>query len=477
MTRLSHWISTHQVSSYFILAFLFSWPLFVLVLVALPHNMAVQGTLGTLAVFGPAIAAVIVAGISEPARGGGNARAQWTVFAITWVLAGGTLVLFASGVRGAPVGPPIVLFGAVLGLLPAFVTSRAFSSVSGIRRCFRSLVVPRGNVLWYLLALLAFPAIQLAGAAIDGLLAAGTDTQPDLNVTFDPFPAALLFLHGFFFAGGVNEETGWRGFAIRRLQGRHSPLVAALVVWVFWALWHLPVDLASGDNASSALMNRVFFNAMWSILFVWVFNRTKQSVLAPALFHPAMNTSGEMLPRTDAATVLFVILVVYSVISDRMWITLPEARHTSAGASMPTAGSPETSEEFEEYYDLRWRILREPWGQPRGSERDDLDPTSDHVTARDDAGRLVGVGRLHFNSEEEAQIRYMATEEDARGTGVGRAVVERLEAIARERGARRIFLNAREIAVGFYERLGYRVTGEGPTVFGVIKHSRMEKDL
>jgi membrane protease YdiL (CAAX protease family) len=104
----------------------------------------------------------------------------------------------------------------------------------------------------------------------------------------------------------------------------HCPLAAALIVWVFWALWHLPMDLASGDPASSILVNRVFFNAMWSILFMWVFNRTNGSLLAPAIFHPAMNVSGTLLPRTDAATVLFALLVLAAILSDRMWRRLPD---------------------------------------------------------------------------------------------------------------------------------------------------------
>ena len=53
--------------------------------------------------------------------------------------------------------------------------------------------------------------------------------------------------------------------------------------------------------------------------------------------------------------------------------------------------SPRTPKEFEEYYDLRWRILRAPWQQPRGSEKDDWEHLADHVSARDPGGRLLGV--------------------------------------------------------------------------------------
>ena len=144
---------------------------------------------------------------------------------------------------------------------------------------------------------------------------------------------------------------------------------------------------------------------------------------------------------------------------------------------MMLIAKPETPEQFDEYFFLRWRILRAPWDRLRGSEKDEFDETADHVTVRDQDGRLLGIGRLHFNSWQEAQIRFMATEEDCRGTGVGRLLIGRLEEIARARGAERIVLNARDSVLGFYLRFGYAVTGPGPTLFDKIRHSRMEKSL
>lgn len=149
---------------------------------------------------------------------------------------------------------------------------------------------------------------------------------------------------------------------------------------------------------------------------------------------------------------------------------------------MPTAtnlhlAEPRTPDELDEYFELRWHALRAPWNQPRGSERDALETSATHVTARDDNGRLVGIGRIHSNGAGEVQIRYMATREDCRGLGIGRAIVERLESIAAVEGATLIRLNAREPAVGFYERLGYEVVGEGPMLFGTIRHKTMIKRL
>ncbi|MBI5229009.1 GNAT family N-acetyltransferase [Candidatus Micrarchaeota archaeon] len=135
---------------------------------------------------------------------------------------------------------------------------------------------------------------------------------------------------------------------------------------------------------------------------------------------------------------------------------------------------PRTEKEFEEYYDLRWRILRAPWGQPRGSERDGLENESIHLAAF--AGKkIIGCGRIHFNSGEEAQIRYMAVDKRFQKKGVGRRILKELEKKAMKNGAKQIVLNARESAVGFYESRGYKIIGEAHKLFGVIPHFKMLK--
>ena len=132
-------------------------------------------------------------------------------------------------------------------------------------------------------------------------------------------------------------------------------------------------------------------------------------------------------------------------------------------------------EEFERYYDLRWRMLRKPWGQPKGSEKDELDESSFHIMVCEEDGVPVAIGRLHFSTKEQCQIRYMAVEEDSRGKGYGKIVLNKLEQIAKEQGATQLVLNAREGAAGFYERAGYEITAPAYTLFGSIKHFKMIK--
>jgi GNAT superfamily N-acetyltransferase len=138
---------------------------------------------------------------------------------------------------------------------------------------------------------------------------------------------------------------------------------------------------------------------------------------------------------------------------------------------------PATESEVEAYYAFRWRILRGPWNQPPGSEKDELEGEAIHLAAWDDDGKIVAVGRLHRVVGNQGQVRYMAVDPAHRSRGVGRAILQELEVKAIESGILAITLNAREEAVQFYRHNGYQVLRPAHTLFGVIPHFEMRKRL
>lgn len=138
---------------------------------------------------------------------------------------------------------------------------------------------------------------------------------------------------------------------------------------------------------------------------------------------------------------------------------------------------PATAEDFRQYYELRWKILRAPWKQPRGSERDSLDNNGTHLMLVNPARVVAGVGRLHFNNIREAQIRFMAIDVALQRQGHGSRLLHALEARARELGAARIVLDARETALRFYHKHGYRAVGPGHMLYNSVAHVKMEKEL
>ena len=139
--------------------------------------------------------------------------------------------------------------------------------------------------------------------------------------------------------------------------------------------------------------------------------------------------------------------------------------------------SPQSAADWEDYFELRWRVLRAAWNQPRGSEKDDRESDSEHLMIRGPDSKPLAVGRLHFNTPVEAQVRFMAVDPEAQGRGLGSVILREFEHRARSAGATSIVLNARDGAQGFYERYGFVVVGPAETMFAAIKHVRMRKEL
>ena len=138
---------------------------------------------------------------------------------------------------------------------------------------------------------------------------------------------------------------------------------------------------------------------------------------------------------------------------------------------------PVSQEDFEKYYQLRWEVLRKPWNQPKGSEKDENEKSSIHIMALNEKDDCVGVSRLQFNSAEEAQVRFMGVRDDQQGKGVGKKLMHYLEEKARQKGAKKVVLQARENAVKFYLSIGYVVVVESFLLWGIIQHYRMGKSL
>jgi uncharacterized protein len=155
---------------------------------------------------------------------------------------------------------------------------------------------------WYAAVLLA-PAIM--GAAV--LLNAAITRQP-IDFTdvfahriFGASASLPMFIVPFFLVDAISngEEIGWRGYALPRLQTRHNALVSSLILGVIWALWHYPKFMAPGNDSSFGL----FFVKIVAeaVLFTWIYNNTRGSLLMTTLFHAAGNTAGVFLPIANTA--------------------------------------------------------------------------------------------------------------------------------------------------------------------------------
>jgi ribosomal protein S18 acetylase RimI-like enzyme len=138
--------------------------------------------------------------------------------------------------------------------------------------------------------------------------------------------------------------------------------------------------------------------------------------------------------------------------------------------------TPQTEKEWESYYDLRYRILRQPWNQPQGSEKNEGDASAVHICLYFN-GITKAISRLDESGAGVGQIRFMAVDTQEQGKGWGRLVMNYAEKQAVELGYSKMILHARENAVSFYEKLGYSLVAPSHLLFGEIQHFLMEKEL
>ncbi len=138
--------------------------------------------------------------------------------------------------------------------------------------------------------------------------------------------------------------------------------------------------------------------------------------------------------------------------------------------------SPKNDTEWEAYYALRYRILREPLGQAPGSERNEDDATGKHF-ALFAADNLLAIARLDKVDETTCQARFVAVDDKLQGQGLGKKIMLALENDAKQSGYTKIILHARDYAVEFYKHLNYNLIDPSYKLFGVLQHYLMEKEL
>jgi membrane protease YdiL (CAAX protease family) len=125
---------------------------------------------------------------------------------------------------------------------------------------FRWRVAPR----WYAYAIGVPVALVIAMTAEFALLGEKLDWSI-LDERLIAFLPSLVFVA---LAGGGNEEPGWRGFALPRLQDRMTPVRATLLLGVLWAPWHLPLLFASADSSHGLPLGGVLIVATLTLVSI-----------------------------------------------------------------------------------------------------------------------------------------------------------------------------------------------------------------
>jgi membrane protease YdiL (CAAX protease family) len=206
--------------------------------------------------------------------------AAWGIIAGDWSVAF-VLATFAPFVAG------IIMVNLVEGR----------AGVAGVRA---SVCDWRVGWRWSLFIFAALPMLVMLGVLIQpGALAGFHGLTPALLVSYP-----LTYVVVWFAGGGLNEEVGWRGFALPRMQPRYGPLWGTLLLGVLHCFWHLEEFLTPaqgggpGTGRTPFLINLPLFLLLalaFSIIMTWLFNRTGGSLFAAISAHVSVDTPQAVL--------------------------------------------------------------------------------------------------------------------------------------------------------------------------------------
>jgi uncharacterized protein len=218
----------------------------------------------------------------------------------------------------------------LLLLLPALLITRVARGGPALRELVRSMLRFRVKAKWYLLPLLAVPALTL----ITALPAPPDLTMRQVLETYlTAYLPALLFQ---FVTTNWWEETVWMGFFQAPLQQRFGPWRAVLLTTPFFALEH--VSLVFGGTLSEGLIQFALILLVTlptRALLAWVYNRTR-SLAVTGLVHAASNAAGlslvpQLFNHPGGGGSALLILGVVVIIATRGRLGWTPATRSSAG--------------------------------------------------------------------------------------------------------------------------------------------------
>ncbi|MEP7288201.1 MAG: type II CAAX endopeptidase family protein [Chloroflexota bacterium] len=255
LENIQRWIKQHPLITFFLLAYGISWSLGGLLIARRNGWLEVPEGIHYLIAFGPLIASVIVTAVMHGRSGLVDLWSRITRWRVGWLW----LIIGCLS--------PLILF--LMAMLISFVATGKWPDFA---------LFAKVNYL----GIIGIPA------------------------------AFLLWLATF----GFGEEIGWRGFALPQLQQRFGLLTSALILGVFWALWHLPQFFYHEPFMAMGIGGFVGFAIsiiMGSILLAWLYNHANASILVVALWHGCFDFLTSPMAKEPIAALMSMAVIVWVI--------------------------------------------------------------------------------------------------------------------------------------------------------------------
>ena len=196
------------------------------------------------------------------------------------------------GLANLPTVPFHHGLGGLGPLIASLLTTWMYRRKEGVTLLIKKCLQVR-PIIYLAIALLS-PFFLAVVAALINFLIDGSPINLSGLLTYKEFPQFNLltfFIYNIVFFG-FGEEVGWRGFALPRFQEKFNALTSSIALSVFWAIWHWPLFFYRPGYTSmdvAGIIGWTFSLMTGSILFTWLYNSSRASILICAVFHSTID--------------------------------------------------------------------------------------------------------------------------------------------------------------------------------------------
>jgi membrane protease YdiL (CAAX protease family) len=236
-------------------------------------------------------------------------------FGLTWAI----MVPQVLGSYGLLPFPEFVPLLIVMGYGPTFaalIVTGALGGRPAVKALLGRLLIWRVGWHWWAVTLFLNAGVVLGALGLYALLGNEVPSFPALG------PALLLeIVVTFLIVGLINgEEIGWRGFATPRLLDRYGTPATVAVLGVLQTLFHLPIFFNNGASSAGGQNGMPFLAFATSVVglvvvFTWLYQNTRGSLLIATAFHASANTWTTILPFPSTSPTFFWLMAAMQLVA------------------------------------------------------------------------------------------------------------------------------------------------------------------
>ena len=195
--------------------------------------------------------------------------------------------------------------------ISALIVIRITEGKVGLKNFFRHFIKVKVKFYWYLIVFI-FPIIAYVVPKL--LLLLMGNTIQDVFIDNISWNISWIFIFDLSIAG-FQEEPGWRGYAVPKLNLKFNPIITSFIIGILWAFWHFNFYW-SGVRSISSFPEFLFLVIVLSFIYTWIYMNTESTALV-IIFHAMHNVCAGIFtdfPGTLYITLVYLIFVIAIII-------------------------------------------------------------------------------------------------------------------------------------------------------------------